>query len=395
MNKFLCDVLIFGAGITGISLALRLSQAGINVIVIDNKYLPIIIKKNTKPCIRVAAINHASVEFFKKINVWKKIPPNFYTSYHRLETWEWPSSKVTFHSMSLGLFNMGYIIENSRLQSALWKHCIHLKKVKLYYPYILISIHYNGIYWKCIFDNGATIISRLLIGADGLYSHIRNKLGIKITHWKYHQCCMLLTIKTEKCMLGTVWQIFTPYGPIGFLPLYDNWGSLMWYGRPDEIHNLQKLSILMLEKKIEQKLKIQLGKNIKLHNTMIASLMYQRAHSYIASGAALVGDAAHVIHPLAGQGINLGIQDVINLSNLLINSRIFDENSHENISEILALYQKNRQYNSFLLQTNINWLYTIFNNNLPPLKIARNIAFMIVEHSSYLKKRILKYALGI
>lgn len=395
MNKLLCDVLIFGAGIIGTSLALRLAQAGINVIIIDQKYLPVIIKKINKPCIRVAAINYTSVEFFKKINVWKKISPNFYTSYHRLETWEWPSSKVIFHSMSLGLSSMGYIIENNRLQSVLWKNCIFLKKIKLYYPYTLISMYYDGIFWKCIFDNGMIIISRLLIGADGMYSRIRKNLGIKITNWKYHQRCMLLTVRIEKCMLGTVWQVFTPYGPIGFLPLYDHWGSLMWYGTPDRIHHLQQLSIPMLEQKIRKKLKVQFGNNIELHNIMVTSLMYQRAHNYIKSAGALVGDAAHVIHPLAGQGINLGIRDVISLSELLINSRIFDECSSANILELLEIYQKNRQYDSFFLQTSINWLHTIFSNNLLPIKIARNITFMIVERSSYLKKRILKYALGM
>lgn len=396
MNKLSCDVLIFGAGIIGVSLALRLVQFGINVIIVDNKYLPIIIPKNIKPYARVAAINTTSVEFLKKINVWKKIPPKFYTSYHRLETWEWPSSKVTFHSMSLlGLSNMGYIIENNRLQSILWKNYIRSNIIKLYFPLVLFSMHYNGVYWKCIFDNGLIVMSRLLIGADGARSQIRKKLGIKITTWNYHQSCMLLTVKIEKCMMGTVWQIFTPYGPIGFLPLYDRWGSLMWYGNPKIIYDLQKLSISDLEQRIKIILSTQLGNNITLHNVKVASLMYQRAHSYISTGGALVGDAAHVIHPLAGQGINLGIQDVISLSDLLINSRVFDECSSENISELLINYQNNRQCDAFVMQTSINWLYTIFNNNLLPIKIARNMIFMIVEHSSYIKRKILKYALGI
>lgn len=396
MNKLSCDVLVFGAGITGVSLALRLAQFGIHVIIVDCKYLPITVQKSTIPHIRVAAINYASVEFFKKIKIWRKIPPNFCTSYHRLETWEWPFSKVTFHSMSLlGLPNMGYIIENNRLQFALWKSCIHSKMIKLYYPCILFSMHHNGIYWKCIFDNGLTIISRLLIGADGAYSQIRKNLGIQTTHWNYHQSCMLLTIKIEKNMIGTIWQMFTPYGPIGFLPLYNHWGSLMWYGMPNKIYNLQKLSVSLLEKKIIKKLQKKLGNKITLHNVKVASLIYQRAHNYIATGSALIGDAAHVIHPLAGQGINLGMRDVISLSELLINSRIFDECSNENIAELLINYQNNRQYDSFFMQTSINWLYTIFNNNILPIKISRNILFMIVEHSSCMKRKILKYALGM
>lgn len=394
MNKLSCDVLIFGSGIIGTSLALRLSQSGINVIIIDNKYLSKIVKKNTIPHTRVAAINYSSIEFLKKINVWMKIPPNFYESYHRLETWEWPSSKVIFCSTLLGLPNMGCIVENNRLQFALWNECIR-SRIKLYFPYILISIHYNGIYWKCVFNNGLIIINRLLIGADGAYSQIRKHLDIKTTYWKYHQHCMLLTVKTEKYMFGTVWQIFTPSGPIGFLPLYNHWGLLMWYGTPKKICDLKTLSILTLEQKIKKKLGTQLGNNIKLYNREITSLIYQRAHNYIAPGGALIGDAAHVIHPLAGQGINLGIRDVISLSELLINSRIFDENSNESMLELLINYQNNRQCDSFFMQTGTNWLHTIFNNNSIPIKIARNAVFMIVEHSCYLKKKILQYAVGI
>lgn len=395
MNKLLCDVLIFGAGITGASLALYLAQSGINVVIIDNKYLPVIIQKNVKPYIRASAINYTSVKFLKKINVWNKIPPNFCTSYHRLETWEWPLSKMTFHSMSLGLLNMGYIIENNRLQSALWKSCMHLKKITLYCPCILVSMNYNGKFWKCICDNGITIISRLLIGADGIHSQVRKHLGIKTTSWKYHQLCMLLTIKTEKRTTGTIWQIFSPHGPIGFLPLYNNWGSLMWYGSPNKILNLQQLSKSSLEEKIKNKFKKQLGRNITLHNTTISSLIYQRAHNYVAAGGILIGDAAHVIHPLAGQGLNLGLRDVIILSKLLINSRIFDEYSSENISELLINYQNKRQCDIFFMQNSINWLHIIFNNNSFPLKITRNIAFMIIESNSFLKNQILKYALGI
>ncbi|WP_159714214.1 FAD-dependent monooxygenase [Blochmannia endosymbiont of Camponotus nipponensis] len=389
MNKLFCDVLIFGAGIIGASLALRLSQSGIKVIIVDYKH-PIPIKK--KPHIRVAAINYASIEFLREINVWKKIPSDFCTPYHHLEVWEWSSAKVIFHAMSVGLSKMGYIVENNRLQLALWENFINFKTITLCCPSMLISMYYDGCDWRCILDNGVVIISRLLIGADGMHSQIRKKLGIGVIGWKYHQCCMLLTIETDKYKHGTLWQIFTPYGPIGFLPLYSHWGSLMWYNTPKRIQELQKLPIEMLEKEIESNFQKQLG-NIKLHNMAVVPLIRQRAHEYVTTGGALVGDAACSLHPLAGQGINLGLRDVISLSQLLIHSRVFEERS--SVSEVLISYQKSREYDSFLMQSCIDWLYVLFHNNCLPLKIARNITFMAVERSYYLKKQILKYALGI
>ncbi|WHL24803.1 MAG: FAD-dependent monooxygenase [Candidatus Blochmannia vicinus] len=391
MKKLLCDVLIFGGGIIGASLALRLSQSGIKVIIVDHKY-PIPIKKNTTPYIRVAAINYASVEFLKKINTWEKIPSNFCTPFHHLEAWEWPSAKITFHAISVGVSKMGFIVENNRLQLALWENFINFKTITLCCPSILVSMYYDGFSWRCLLDNGTTIISRLLIGADGIYSQIRKKLGIGVIGWKYHQCCMLLTIKTKKYQYGTVWQIFTPYGPIGFLPLHNHWGSLMWYNTPEYIQKLQQLPTEMLEKEIKNNFQDQLG-NVKLYNIAVAPLIRQRAYSYITPGGALVGDAAHSLHPLVGQGINLGLRDVTSLSHLLSNSRVFDE--HSSVSEVLISYQNTRKYDSFLMQTSIDWLYFVFHNNFWPLKIARNVAFMTIERSAYLKKKILLYALGI
>lgn len=147
---------------------------------------------------------------------------------------------------------------------------------------------------------------------------------------------------------------------------------------------------MVLEQKIEKKFYAQLGK-IVLYNMVSVPLVYQEANSYIALGGALIGDAAHTIHPLAGQGINLGIRDVITLSELLINENIFDRN--RNISENMLLsYKNNRQRDVFFMQASINCLYFIFNNNLLPLKITRNIAFMTVERLSFIKKKILQYA---
>ncbi|URJ25377.1 FAD-dependent oxidoreductase [Candidatus Blochmannia ocreatus (nom. nud.)] len=391
MNKLFCDVLIFGAGIIGASLALQLSKSGIKVIIIERHHLAPIKKQ---PLTRIAAINYSSAKFLKTFNIWEKISSALYTSYNQLETWEWKSSKVTFQASYAGISTMGYIVENIRLQSALWENLIS-QTIKLFCPSTLVSISYNNNAWKSILDNRQIIISKILVGADGIHSQIRKQLGIGIMGWKYQQCCMLITIKTFFKKSETIWQIFSPYGPIGFLPLYNGWGSLMWYNTPEQIYSLQKLPRRILEKIIKYNFHEQLGNYVKIYNITVVPLISQRAYKYTTPlGGVLVGDSAHSLHPLAGQGINLGLRDVISLSKLLItNVRVFEE--HSSIEEILHNYQNTRKYDTFLMQSSIDMLYLIFHNNYFPIKIARNIAFMIVERSKFLKKQILKYALGL
>lgn len=393
MNELFCNVLIFGAGIMGSSLALKLAQSGIKVIIINDK--PFIESNNNLiPNVRVSAINYTSVKFFKSINVWKNISKQFRTPYHCMKTWEYPCAMVTFNAQSIGLSKMGCIVENHRLQLALWNNILDSKIIKLYCSYKLISLEYHDVFWKCILEQNIIINSQLLIGADGTNSQIREKLGIGVTGWQYNQCCMLLTIKTEKDTAGTIWQVFRPNGPIGFLPLYDHWGSLMWFDTPQCIYRLKHLPKLTLIQKIEREFHKQFGKLV-LHNVTSMSLINQQANRYIALGGVLIGDAAHTIHPLAGQGINLGIRDVIDLSKLLSSKNFFDTN--QSISyDMLLPYQNSRKFDICVLQSSINYLYFIFHNNIFPLKLTRNIAFMTVEKISFIKKRILQYAvLGI
>lgn len=393
MNKLFCDVLIVGAGITGSALALRLAQCGIKIVMIDRQHLMPTIN-STVPNSRVSAINYNSVQFFKQINIWQHIPNRVLTPYFYMKTWECPSAVVTFNINSLGISNMGYTVENNRLKLALWKNMLDSELITFYCSSELVSLKYDGKFWRCVLNNNTIIIGYLLIGADGTYSQIRNKINVDIISWKCHQHCMLLTIKTERNMNGTIWQVFTPSGPIGFLPLYDNWGSLMWFDTPDHINKLKYLPKLMLEKIIENNFHKELG-HVILYNIATIPLINQRACKYTGIRSVLIGDAAHTIHPLAGQGINLGIRDVMRLSELLIQADIFNINLSI-LDDILLSYQDNRRYDIYLMQSGINWLYWIFHNDILPLKITRNLVFMIVNKSNYIKTRLLKYAvLGI
>ncbi|QOI11123.1 FAD-dependent monooxygenase [Blochmannia endosymbiont of Colobopsis nipponica] len=394
MNKFksFYDIIISGGGVIGSSLALCLVQAGFRVILIEKKFQNFQIPDKNKLDFRALAINYSSINFLAKIRVWQSINVSYCVPYEQLETWENYSSKVIFNSRSINIPEMGYIIEYKYLQSTIWQNFNRYSLLKLYYPATIFSIEYYGNYWRLRLNDGSLVFGHLLVGADGINSIIRRLSGISVSGWKYRQSCMLLNAKVEKCQSNTIWQIFTPSGPKGCLPLRNNRVSLMWYDNNFRIYQFQKLSLLSLEKEIQGFFIKKLGK-IRLHDVKFFPLLSHHAHSYICPGLALVGDAAHCIHPLAGQGVNLGFRDIESLAKILIDSRCKRELWY-NI-EVLLSYQQNRRCDNFLMQFSVNLFYLIFSNENYFLKIMRNFGFSFLNNLPFLKKKILKYALGI
>lgn len=389
MSKVFYDITIVGGSMVGAALALNLAQSGFEVLVLES-VLPVL--KNTKPDLRVSAISCASVQLLQRINTWPLINAHFCVPYRRLETWEYPFSLVVFDAASLHLSELGFIVENWRLQQALWQSFDNYDTLTLFCPVSISVMFYNGEYWRIILDDGRLICSRLLVGADGAYSKVRQQAGITVSGWQYRQSCMLLSAKTEDNQQDTTWQVFTPSGPKAFLPLYDQWVSLVWYDSTVRIRQLQKLSLLALEREVQTTFPKRLGK-VKLQGAASFPLTRCHAHEYIKPGLALIGDAAHTVNPLAGQGVNLGFRDVEALAKVLIDAR----NRGESLGNLAVLkrYQHRRRSDNLLMQAGIDLFYIVFSNNLYSLKLARNLSFMLVQRVEKLKKQVLKYALGL
>lgn len=385
------DVVVAGGGMVGAASAVALAQAGLRVLVVE-RALPAAIKEQAAPDLRVSAISCASVDLLRQLGAWSRLDTRYCVPYRRLETWEWPSSIVSFDAASLGLPELGFMVENVRLQRALWQAFDECDQLTLCCPGTLTAMTYDGGLWHLTLDDGQSLTTRLLIGADGANSRVRQQAGIGVNGWQYRQSCMLISVECADGQQDVTWQQFTPHGPRAFLPLYDHRASLVWYDSAQRIAQLQQLSLPALQREVLQTFPSRLGA-VTVDGAGAFALTRQHAKHYVQPGLALIGDAAHTINPLAGQGANLGFRDAMELTQVVIGAR--DRGEEWDALAVLKRYQHRRYADNLLMQSGMDLFYTAFSNDLPPLKLARNLGLMLAQRAGGVKRRALKYALGL
>ncbi len=385
------EVAVIGGGMVGGALALGLAQHGFNVTVIE-RAAPPAFDAGAKPDIRISAVSAASVSLLRSLNVWDAVENMRAHPYRRLETWEWESAHVTFDAAGLKLPQLGYMVENNVLQRALWQALEAHPQITLRVPASITSLRRDGDEQRLTLDNGETLSVKLVVGADGANSQVRQMAGIGIHAWDYRQACMLISVQCENAPGDSTWQQFTAAGPRAFLPLFDRWASLVWYDSPARIRQLQTLNMPQLGREIAQHFPQRLG-NVTPVAAGAFPLTRRHALKYAQPGLALVGDAAHTIHPLAGQGVNLGYRDVDALLDVLANARGYGETwwSHQ----VLKRYQLRRMADNAIMQSGMDLFYAGFSNDLAPLRILRNVGLMAAQRAGVLKQQALKYALGL
>ncbi|GKW23458.1 2-octaprenyl-3-methyl-6-methoxy-1,4-benzoquinol hydroxylase [Pectobacterium carotovorum subsp. carotovorum] len=385
------DAIVVGGGMVGAAAALGLAQQGFQVAVIEQD-MPAPFDAASPPDLRISAIGYASVALLKALGVWPRVQQMRSAPYRRLETWEWANARVVFDAADIHLPELGFMVENRVLQRALWESLQEEEHCQCYCPATPQNLQRTDNGWCLQLADGRQLTASLVVGADGANSQVRQWAGIGISGWQYRQSCMLIGVETSQPQQDVTWQQFTPSGPRAFLPLFDQWGSLVWYDSPQRIRQLQAMPLTQLDKEIAAAFPERLG-TVKAFSAGSFPLVRRHAQTYIKSGLVLLGDAAHTINPLAGQGVNLGYRDVEALLDVLINARNAGE---EWASErILRRYQCRRMPDNLMMQSGMDLFYNAFSNALPPLSFARNMALMVAQHAGVLKQRALKYAIGV
>ena len=385
------DIIIVGGGMIGAACAVGLGKLGLQVQLIERAPLPTF-DAHSPYDIRISAISAASVNLLRQLGAWQYIENKRVCPYRALETWEIEGFSTYFHSDDLKLPELGFMVENNVVQLGLWQALAAHPNVSTTLQANIEKQEKCGQNQRIFLTNGESYEAPLVIAADGAHSRLRQLAGIGLTGWQYRQSCLLILVETELAQQDITWQQFYPSGPRAFLPLLGNQACLVWYDSPQRLAYLKQLSQEKLGEEIMQAFPARLGQ-IKVQQSAGFELTRQHAQAYFNQGILLVGDAAHTINPLAGQGVNLGFKDVKTLLDVIESAVKKDEDF--SAPSVLVRYQQRRKADNLLMQSGMDIFYKAFKEDILPLKIARNLALMAANKATPLKKQALKYALGL
>lgn len=386
------DVVIVGGGMVGAAVGCGLGSSPLKVAVIESAP-PEPFSPEQPHDLRVSALSIASKNILAAVGAWQGVKNRRLCPFRRMRVWE-TAGDTEFCSDDIGERELGYIVENRVTQLALLERLQEFDNVEIIYRVNINKIHYQaGTATTLELADGRIVSTRVLIAADGGQSRVRQAVGLGVTGWDYKQHALVLYVETAYGQQDITWQRFVPTGPQAFLPLTGNYGSIVWYHSPDEVNRLKELPNEALLNELQSAFPDCLGKIKQVLGRASFPLKRQHAQDYVKTGVALVGDAAHMINPLAGQGVNIGLLDAAALAEVLLEAHKKDED----ISSLAVLkrYEKMRQIENLKMMTVMDAFYRVFSNQILPIKFLRNLGLGLAERFLPAKNLVMRSAMGL
>ncbi len=389
------DIVIVGGGMVGSALACALSN--------DNGALKIAIIEGREPELnwdhksfdmRVSAITRGSQQLFEQLGIWETLQADRISPYGEMYVWDATGDgHIHFDCADVGEPNLGHIIENRVITRALNQHVEQLDNVCVYCPAKPKQLTQNNSNALLELEDGNILETTLVIGADGANSWTRQQAGIDITTRDYNQQAIVTMVKTSLPHQETAWQRFLPTGPLAFLPLTDNYSSIVWSTTPEKAQELLNLDEAEFKTALANTFDHKLGDITELGPRAAFPLKGQHAKHYVQPHLALVGDAAHTIHPLAGQGVNLGFADISKLAEVILE----DHKNRKAIGSFKTLrrYERARRGDNLLMLESMGAFKTLFSNENTGLSKLRNLGLNITNKLVPAKHLFMRHAMGL
>ncbi|MCQ3034098.1 2-octaprenyl-3-methyl-6-methoxy-1,4-benzoquinol hydroxylase [Pseudomonas syringae] len=391
------DLLIVGAGMVGSALALALQGSGLNVIVVDGGPLsvkPFDAQAMFEP--RVSALSAASQRILQRLGAWEGIASRRTSPYGEMQVWDGSGTgQIHFSAASVHADVLGHIVENRVVQDALLDR-LHDCDIGLLANARLEQMRRSGDDWLLTLADGRLLRAPLVIAADGANSAVRRLTGTQTREWDYQHHAIVTSVRTSNPHRKTAWQRFTDNGPLAFLPLQregEHWCSIVWSVTPKEAERLTALDDDAFCRELEQAFEGRLGLVLTVDPRVCVPLRQRHAKRYVAEGLALIGDAAHTIHPLAGQGVNLGFLDAAVLAEVLLHANERGERLAD--LRVLSRFERRRMPHNLALMAAMEGFERLFQADQLPLRWLRNTGLKMVNQMPEAKATFVRQALGL
>lgn len=380
------DVIVIGGGVIGLAAAIMMRQQGFKVAVVDAGSMAVDL---STPDLRVYAINSVSQQVLMTLGVWDHLDKTRLSPYQHMHVWDAASkASIDFDARMIGAARLGTFIEESVLKQALLQglaeHDIHV------YPNHSLSSVQETNDGITIQAQGQLLSAQLLMVADGAQSKTRDLLGVSLTTWPYHHHALVANVETTLPHQGTAYQVFNADGPLAFLPLANpHHSSIVWSTTPTHAQYLCGLSQDDFNLELTSAFAEKLGAVRALSALNTFPLHMRHVTQYSGDHWMLLGDAAHTIHPLAGLGLNIGLEDLSHFRRLLQASK------HKPWSnKILAQYHRQRKSDVWKTIAVMQGLKSLFSNPLYPVVALRGFGLNACDKTAWLKRWFIEQANG-
>ncbi len=398
------DIAVIGAGIAGSALATALSGKGLSIALVEAQSLAqpgLPVERDLQhfdP--RVSAITPRSRLLLEELGAWETIAAYRQCPYRHMTVWDAEGTGgIEFDCADVSAPALGHIVENRAIVSALLERVAGSTDITTFGEARLQDCSRNegapGVWVQL--EGGATLEVDLLVAADGALSRVRDMMAFSSREWDYGHRAIVTTVQVERSHQDTCWQRFLTSGPLAFLPLPGEDGrhycSIVWSLRDELVDDLLGLDEQAFCTELERTSENCLGKVLGCARRFAFPLRQRHAIDYVQAGVALVADAAHTIHPLAGQGINLGLQDVAVLAEEVLAG--YAKGINPGQLELLRRYQRRRKGENLLMMAAMDGFKALFEQQTLPLRWLRNAGMRGISQMGPLKRQLIRRAMGV
>ncbi|MCP5291169.1 MAG: UbiH/UbiF family hydroxylase [Burkholderiales bacterium] len=385
------DMVVIGGGLVGASLVAALRSSGLRIALIEPRE-PSSLPSDESWDSRIYAISPGSVDFLRDLGIWQRMDASRLTPVYDMTVFgDDNCSHIHFSAYETGVAELAHIIENRQLQTAVWEALQSEKDLNIICPASCVAITWHTTHAEIQLEDGRTLETALVVGADGVNSWTRQQAGIGVSRHAYQQIGVVANYSTELPHRNIAYQWFRRDGVLALLPLADHRVSMVW--STSEIHaaQLRELSAETLCLRVAEAASHTLGRLELITPPAGFPLNFVHADSLIKPRFVLIGDAAHGIHPLAGQGVNLGLRDVRKLAEIIRKRGL-----QSDIGDFMLLrhYECARKEDILALETATDGLQKLFNNSDPTLARIRNLGLEITNHLPLIKNQLMQHALS-